>query len=488
MKRKYYTLAITVLIAATGCHKPIQYNQLANDKIENKLGVMNISVDCTPITLSGTISSNTTLLTGKTYLLDGIVDVKGATLTIQPGTLILGKSSVASALVIDRTGQINAVGTATNPIVFTSDKTAGSRATGDWLGVFIFGNAPNNQSNSMPFTLGSNSYTAGGTASTSSAGSLQYVQIHFAGKGNSAGDRLTQSALVMASVGSGMTIRNIQITNSKFDGLGLYGGLVGVKEIFTHKSERIGFPISQGYRGNMQSLFGFKDNVSTTTANIPMMEISNNLVGSNNAPFTYPTISNASLLGGTYCNNSDVDYNRGIMIRENGNARIYNTVIEGVSQYGLLLNDNVVVAKTSTGGDQLIFSHNSIENVGTDYNAFITFPSTWASVGGCNFNPTNDMQDWIEGLTPASCAQSGNQFGFGTTGYYQSSLCGTDKCSSFPNLYLNTGTTQLDDPDYSALPAFFDQAQYRGALQSSSDTWLKSTWLDFCPVTRNYCL
>src|SRR5690606_12578070 len=138
----------------------LQDSQIENDQLAKKAGSQNISVDCTPITLSGSITTNTTLLTGKTYLLDGIVDVKEATLTIQPGTLILGKSSVESALVIDKTGQINAVGTATSPIVFTSDKAAGSRAAGDWLGVFIFGNAPNNQSNSLAYTLGSNSYTA----------------------------------------------------------------------------------------------------------------------------------------------------------------------------------------------------------------------------------------------------------------------------------------------------------------------------------------
>lgn len=486
MKRNYFMLAIIVLMAAAGCHKPLQDNHLENDQLDKKAGLKNITVDCTPITLSGSITSNMTLLSGKTYLLDGIVDVKGATLTIQPGTLILGKSSVESALVIDKTGQINATGTATSPIIFTSDKAAGSRAAGDWLGVFIFGNAPNNQSNSLGFTLGSNSYTAGGTNATSSAGSLQYVQIHFAGKGNSAGDRLTQSALVMASVGSGMTIRDIQITNSKFDGLGMYGGLAGVKEIFSHKSGRIEFPISQGYRGNMQSLFGFKDNVSTTSIEVPMIDITNYLVGSDAAPNTYPTISNASLLGGTYCSGSDADYSRGIEIRQNGNAKIYNTVVEGFAQFGLLLDNATIVAKTATGTDRLIFSHNSIENTLTDYRANIT--GTWVAAGGCNFYPTDNMQSWIEGTTPAACKQSGNQFGFGTTGYYQSTLCNTDKCSNFPNLYINTSSTLLDDPDYSDLPTFFNQLLYRGALQSSADTWLKSSWLDFCPATRNYCI
>ncbi len=478
-------LAITVLIAATGCHKPLQDNQIENDQLAKKAGLKNITVDCTPITLSGSITSNTTLLTGKTYLLDGIVDVKGATLTIQPGTLILGKSSVESALVIDKTGQINAVGTATSPIVFTSDKAPGSRTAGDWLGVFVFGNAPNNQSNSLAFTLGSNSYTAGGTTSASSAGSLQFVQIHFAGKGNSAGDRLTQSALVMASVGSGMTIRNIQLTNSKYDGLGVYGGLVGVKEVFSYKSGRIEFPISQGYRGNMQSLFGYKDNVSTTTTNLPVMDITNNLVGSDNAPYTYPTISNASLLGGTYCSGSDADYDRGIEIRLNGNAQIYNSVIEGFPQHALYLNGANIITKTKATTDRLIFSFSSFRNSGV--NPYASNPGNWQLAGGCVDVPNGKltMQDWIDGST-SLCGQSGNQLTLIATGYDNSTLCG-NKCSSFPHLYLDEMTTDLDAPDYGILSGFFDQPDYRGALQSSANTWLTSGWIDFCSLTRDYC-
>ncbi|WP_313491892.1 MULTISPECIES: hypothetical protein [Sphingobacterium] len=486
MKRNYFMLAIIILMAATGCHKPLQDNHLENDQLDKKAGLKNITVDCTPITLSGSITSNMTLLTGKTYLLDGIVDVKGATLTIQPGTLILGKSSVESALVIDKTGQINAVGTATSPIVFTSDKAAGSRAAGDWLGVFIFGNAPNNQSNSLGFTLGSNSYTAGGTNATSSAGSLQYVQIHFAGKGNTAGDRLTQSSLVMASVGSGMTIRDIQITNSKFDGLGMYGGLAGVKEIFSYKSGRNEFPISQGYRGNMQSLFGYKDNATTTGTDVPMMDITNYLVGSDAAPYTYPTISNASLLGGTYCSGGDLDFNRGIEIRLNGNAQIYNSVIEGFDQHALYLNGSNIIAKTKATTDRLIFSFSSLRNSGI--NPYASNPSNWQLAGGCVDVPNGKvtMQDWIDGSSLASCTQSGNQLALSASGYDNSTLCG-NKCSAFPHLYINEATTDLDAPDYSMLPGFFNQPDYRGALQPSASTWLTSGWIDFCSATRDYC-
>ncbi|OJV54199.1 MAG: hypothetical protein BGO31_12655 [Bacteroidetes bacterium 43-16] len=487
MKRNILLFAIAVSLAAMGCQKNLQDNQSIHDQLSNDMGAQNITVDCTPIVLSGSITTNTTLLTGKTYLLDGIVDVKSATLTIQPGTLILGKSSVASALVIDRTAQINAVGTATSPIVFTSDKTAGTRAAGDWLGLFIFGNAPNNQSNALGFSIEGNSYTAGGTLATSSAGSLQYVQVHYAGKGSSTGDRLTESALVLGSIGSGMTIRNIQISHSQKDGLGMYGGTVGVKEVFSYKSERIEFPISQGYRGNIQSILGFKDNVTTAATNVAMVDISNNLIGTNNSPFTYPTISNASLLGGSYCT-GDGDYNRGIVIRENGSAQIYNSVIEGFSQYGLYLDGAAIVAKTQAVTDQLIFSYNSLHDLGSpQYAANFAPASDWVTGNGCRLIPTaGTMQNWIDGTAHVNCTQAGNQFLFNATGYYKNSLCG-DKCSTFPNLYVDEVNTELDAPNYTMLSGFFDQPDYRGSLQSSSDTWLQNTWVDFCMLSRNYC-
>ncbi|OJV52512.1 MAG: hypothetical protein BGO31_07630 [Bacteroidetes bacterium 43-16] len=488
MKRNFLKLAIIVLIAATGCQKNLTDNQLNHDQLGENAGLRNVVVDCTPISLSGTINTNTTLLSGKRYILDGIVDVKNATLTIQPGTLIEAKTSVASGLVIDKTAQINAVGTSTNPIVFTSDKAPGARAPGDWIGLAIMGNAPNNQSNALGFSFASNSYTAGGTSVSSSAGTLEYVQINFAGKGSATGDRLTQSALILGSVGNGMTIKDVQISESKFDGLGVWGGQVGIKEVFSYKSGRTDLAISQGYRGNIQNILGFKDNAIFHIVESYGIDITNNLVGADNAPYTYPVISNVSLMGGTFCENSDIGYEDAIAIRKNGSAQIYNTVVEGFNRYGLFLEGSNIIAKTKSGTDQLIFSNNSLHDLGSpEYSQQFTSPhASWAAADGCRLNPSGTMQNWIEGTALSSCNQTGNQFSLLATGYYKNSLCG-DKCSTFPNLFINESTTDLEAPDYGMLSGFFDQPAFRGALQTSANTWLKSTWVDFCMLTRNYC-
>jgi len=469
---------------ALSCQKPLDKVLGAEDKLDNKMGKASLSVTCPPTVLTGTISSNTTLNASQSYLLRGNVVVDNATLTIPAGTVIMGEKATNGALIIKPNAQINASGTISNPIIFTSDQAAGSRAAGDWFGVAILGNAPNNRSNNLSLTVNGATFNAGGINSSSSAGTFEYVQMHFAGAGGGTGsDVLTESALILGSIGSGMTVKNIQISNSKLDGLGVWGGDVGVKQVFAHSIQQSDFRISQGYRGNVQSVVGFKENLSTSISN-PGMEISNQLIGTTSSRNTYPIISNASLLGGSFCSGGDVDYKDAFYFRNDGNAQIYNSVVEGYGQYGLYLDDATIVAKTASGTDQLQFSYNSILSSATT--PYGNGAAGWVASGGCGSGSDN-MTNWLLSGPLPSCRESGNQVNGGIViGYYNSSMCG-DKCSSFPNLYINTSTTDLDAPDYTMLGGFFDQPDYRGALQSSTDTWLASSWIDFCQQTRNYC-
>lgn len=70
--------------------------------------------------ISGSITTNTTFYSDTIYTLDGYVYVKNnAILTIQPGTVVKGKSGAKSTLVVTRNGSLQANGTASRPIVFT---------------------------------------------------------------------------------------------------------------------------------------------------------------------------------------------------------------------------------------------------------------------------------------------------------------------------------------------------------------------------------
>ncbi len=104
------------------------------------------------VTLEGNITSDMTLNAADKNYMKGFVYVKsGATLTIEAGSVIKGVSvsagEKAASLIIEPGAKIIAEGTADKPIVFTSDKPAGQRVTGDWGGLIICGNARVNRVN-----------------------------------------------------------------------------------------------------------------------------------------------------------------------------------------------------------------------------------------------------------------------------------------------------------------------------------------------------
>ena len=88
-------------------------------------------------TVTGTISTNTTWTTGSTYIIDGTLSVEGATLTIEPGTIIKFTESSELDVGYSESGSaIIANGTADNPIRFTS--TASTPTEGDWDGLWFY--------------------------------------------------------------------------------------------------------------------------------------------------------------------------------------------------------------------------------------------------------------------------------------------------------------------------------------------------------------
>ena len=76
------------------------------------------------VIVTSNITSNTTWTNDKIWILGSRIAVtNGATLTIEAGTIIKGQAGTganATALVIARGAKINAVGTASSPIIFTS--------------------------------------------------------------------------------------------------------------------------------------------------------------------------------------------------------------------------------------------------------------------------------------------------------------------------------------------------------------------------------
>ena len=149
-----------------------------------------------PVIKTGLISANETWTSDRIWVLAGRVVVNaGVTLTIEPGTIIKGEAgegSLASALIIAKGGRINADGTASEPIIFTSiddniavGQTAGTNldATDDglWGGLIILGDAPISadatsvQIEGIPADDTFGQY--GGTNAADNSGTLDYISI-----------------------------------------------------------------------------------------------------------------------------------------------------------------------------------------------------------------------------------------------------------------------------------------------------------------------
>lgn len=481
--KKILVIAMVAVLATAlifACKKTGENNSLFNTADKNS-GEVNAVLACTFEILSGNIISNRTLSSSIVYKLDGCVTVKsGVTLTIPAGTIIQGiKSATQKAfLIVERGGIINAIGTSTNPIIFTSDQAPGTRLPGDWGGLRIFGNANNNNSNALNFDLGCATYTGGGTNNADNSGTLQYVQVHYAGALGAAGD-LSRSAVALNSVGTGTTIDHIQISNPLNDAMAVFGGKVKLANVVSYNAQRIDYQISYGYQGNMQFIAAMRmDAAAVPPSNAYGVNITNQVVSlSTNTPLTQPVISNLTVMGPKYCGASSVSGNFQYAVRffSNGAGKIYNAVLSSWNGRGLFIEGANSVAQTSS--NNLEFSYNSIHNSTTPY-AFSS-PASWSLSGGCDLTQAN----WITGSGTAPCKETGNQFSVATLGYdatFCSNYCGAGFTQNFV-----LGATTLSAANFTwDTGSVFSHPTYRGAFGATDFT---GGWTQWCPQTVVYC-
>ncbi len=214
-------------------------------------------------TLSAPIAANLTLFSDSVYTIQGYVRVaSGATLTIQPGTKILGDfNTPGSSLFVTRGAKIMAIGTAANPIVFTSSQPVGSRKPGDWGGLVIVGNARINRNSggTSIFTEGPTTARqdyANGSDDNDNSGTLRYVRIEFAGYAETTNEEL--NSLSMYAVGRGTTIEYVQTMAGLDDSFEWFGGSVDGRYLVSYESGDDHFDWTEGYRGRNQFLIAFQ--------------------------------------------------------------------------------------------------------------------------------------------------------------------------------------------------------------------------------------
>jgi hypothetical protein len=348
------------------------------------------------LTVASNITSNTTWNSGQTVLIQGPIYVKNnSILTIQPGVIIRCSKAVAgSALIITKGSQLQASGTVSAPIVFTSDQAPGSRSIGDWGGIVLLGSAALNYTNGinnvegLPVSPDSEFGGATNPNNNDNSGTLRYVRIEFGGYVYQPNKEI--NGLTMGAVGRNTTIENVQVSFANDDAFEWFGGSVSAKYLVSYRNLDDDFDTDNGWSGNVQ--FGLivrdpniADNPAVSTSE--GFESDNDASGTTASPLTSGIFSNITAIGplrGSVTSTVATGYRRGARIRRNSNLKIYNSIfmdfLRGIHIDGTLCEQNA-------GSGTLKYKNNivagNIAGLTTERNSGSTFTATaWFASNG----------------------------------------------------------------------------------------------------------
>ena len=239
------------------------------------------------VVLQGRITQDSTLTADKQYLLRGFVTVeRGATLTIEPGTIIYGEKETKGSLIIKRGGKIYANGTKDRPIVFTSAQPVGQRAAGDWDGVIILGEAPINVPGGTAVIEGGlgDDGIYGGNNPDDSSGVFRYVRIEFPGIPYQPDNEI--NGLTLGGVGRKTLIEYVQVSYSGDDSFEWFGGNVNARYLVAYKGLDDDFDTDFGWSGKVQFALAVRDPNIADISGSNGFESDNDGTGSTNQPRT----------------------------------------------------------------------------------------------------------------------------------------------------------------------------------------------------------
>ena len=427
-----------------------------------------------------TLKKGTYILKGWVYIADG------AELTIEPGTIIKGDKQTKASLIAERGGKLIAQGTATEPIVFTSEEAKGNRRPGDWGGIILCGKAKNNKSEIQ--IEGGPRTKHGGNDDADNSGVLSYVRIEFAGYPFQTDQEI--NGLTLGSVGSGTKIDHVQVSYSNDDSYEWFGGTVNCKYLIAYKGWDDDFDTDNGFSGKVQFGLSVRDSKLADVSQSNSFESDNNADGSNSEPHTSAVFSNMTFIGpkavdasfvndasyitgGSYYPNNGSSlgkFQSAMHIRRDSHLNCFNSVVVGWPIGLILDNEKGDTQGAATAGKMKLENiwMANVDAVGTDFNKIYVD-------GLYNYETKQVDQTKPSFSSTFFKAQSGNQVydaatgWFDTTGYIPTSGSPLLSAAAFTNSLLSSG---------------FDKVAYIGAF-AAGDTWLNG-WTNFDPQNADY--
>lgn len=228
-----------------------------------------------------TVDDNLPAVDGLLYQIENRVNVgtdqgfnstgTDVTLTVEPGAIFFAQAE--SFFVVNRGNTIEANGTETNPIIWTSrDNVIGvsnDNSQAQWGGVVLLGRARVSDCSTQVFNTTPGDFTTnptceqqlegtvvatpfGGADDGDSSGSMTYNQIRFSGFELQQSNEL--QSLTTGGVGSGTTISHIQSFNSSDDGLEFFGGQFDANNIAVIGASDDSLDVDTGARVNLETV------------------------------------------------------------------------------------------------------------------------------------------------------------------------------------------------------------------------------------------
>jgi hypothetical protein len=461
-----YSLMLGALVSTTACRNIEEDGPTIIQNGGNGNG------DTENLILSGKITSSLTLKANKIYKLRGLVYVtNGATLTIEPGTKIVGEADKNGALIITKGSKIMAEGTAANPIIFTSEKPSPKR--GDWAGVVILGNAPTNASFGGANGVGeieggiNNSEGLGlygGNNAADNSGVLKYVRIEYAGYAFLPDKEI--NGLTFGGVGNGTTVDYVEVAYANDDSFEWFGGTVNCSHLISYKGLDDDFDTDNGFSGNVQFGIAVRDSQVADVSGSNAFESDNDANGSTLTPQTSATFSNMTIIGpinSAAPGSINALFQNALQIRRNSSISVFNSVFTGFP-VGLFIDatkgaptDNNIV------GNKLFFENNVLAGNTTPlkFGPSTSTPTTYT---------LNDLTTWFNAkgntilASTADVKLAGAWAPAGTT----------------PNFTPSAGSPLLTGGAFTnpKLATWFTQVTYKGAVKDANDTWYAG-WTNF---------
>lgn len=339
------------------------------------------------VLVTNNIETSTTWTADNVYNLQKQIYVlPGATLTIEPGTLVQSTTGLGGSLAVCRDAKIYVNGTEDAPVIMTSTSdnlTSWHEGCNEWGNLTLMGNALISGSHYGGLPVGSNTKTPtglnekqmeglvaefpgdpkvmyGGDDDNDDSGSISYLSLRYGGKVIGLANEL--NGLSMGGIGRETDVDHVEIMNNVDDGIETWGGTVNYKYVSIWNIGDDSFDFDEGWRGKAQFgliVQGYSIDASQGSGVGDNCFETDGAEDSDAQPVTTATIYNFTVVG------QPVDGDQGTAWRDNARVQYRNCIFMDLGEQ--------LVKLDNTDGDGAN---------GYGYNGTLSWADTWTTPAG----------------------------------------------------------------------------------------------------------